>query len=197
MKKYKRLKILRAYGPIIIFIPLLARQNLLVIILVALAWVLIDIIFIEPILPRGSKSELGEIFIIEPIKHTFLIGKVIKKDISAHDPIMNGGHLIYVFQQTSNPLDIPAYLDPNNLIIPPQIIDNTGWKKGHFQTVGFQEVTDEELALDYGFWDVETEMFVNEQGQELNQEPDNYADYGLFSSGSIVDELKEALGAPY
>lgn len=197
MKKYKRLKFSRKLGPLIIIIPILARQNLSVIILVAVAWVLIDLKFIEPKLPRNNKRAVGELFVVEPMKNTFLIGKVIKKQIPSDDPIMNGGHLIYLFQQTSNPLDIPEYLNPKNLIIPPQIIDSKGWEKGYFQTIGIQEVTHEELHLNYGFWDIETNKFVNDEGKELSHKPDIYSDYGLFSYGSIIDELKIALNAPY
>ncbi|MBU9723344.1 MULTISPECIES: immunity 26/phosphotriesterase HocA family protein [Bacillaceae] len=193
MKKYKRLKMLRTFGPFIVVIPMIILQNFIMIIILALAWILIDILFIEPKLPSKKKRQEGEIFIIEPTKNTYFYGKVIRKQIPINDPTMHGGHLVYIYQQTNNPLDIPELLHPNNLIIPPQIIDNKGWEKGYFQSVGIQEITNEELELNYGFWDIVTQKYVNEEGKELDQTPDIYADYGLVSHGSIEDELKMVL----
>lgn len=82
------------------------------------------------------------------------------------------------------------------IAIPPQIIDNDGWKNGKFQTVGFKRVTEEERELSYGFWDIKTEKFVNEEGKALNQHPNTYSDFGLSSSGSIIDELIEECELP-
>jgi hypothetical protein len=193
MKNYKRLKFLRKFGPFIIVIPMIVMKNLMVIIMLALAWVLIDLKFIEPKLPRRTKRQEGEVFVIEPIRNTFFFGKVIRTQIPINDPIMNGGHLVYIYQQTTNPLAIPDYMDPNNLIISPKIIDNKGWEKSYFQTVGVQQVTNEELELNYGFWDIVSKKFLNEEGKEINQTPDIYDDYGLISYGSITDELRKVL----
>jgi hypothetical protein len=195
MKKYKRLKFLRKFGPYIIFIPMIIMEHFLVIIILSLTWALIDLKFIEPKLPRRTKRQEGEVFVIEPIKNTFIFGKVIRTKIPINDPIMNGGHLVYIYQQTSNPLDIPDYMDPNNLIVSPKIIDNKGWEKNYFQTVGVQQVTNEELELNYGFWDIVSNKFLNEEGKEIYQTPDIYDDYGLISYGSIIDELRMVLKA--
>lgn len=193
MKTYKRLKLFRMFGPIIIFIPMITRQNFFVILLVVSAWILIDLKIIEPKLPRHKKRKEGEVFVIEPLKDTFLFGKVIRTQIPTIDPNMNGGHLIFIYQQTINPLEIPDTFNPRKLLIPPQIIDNKAWENGYFQTVGAQKVNNDERELNYGFWDIVTNKFVNEEGEELNQTPDVYDDYGLTSYGVIKDELRKVL----
>lgn len=191
MKKYKRLKMFRTYGPIIVGLTIGIFRDLLLGIIVAVLWILIDLIFIEPKLPFGKKRQEGEIFVIEPVKNKFFFAKMIRTKIPIDDPVMNGGHLVYVFNMTDNPMVIPEYLDPHNLAIPPQIIDNDGWKHGKFQSVGFKRVTTEERDLKYGFWDIKTEKFVNEEGKELSEHPNTYSDFGLSSYGSIVDDLIE------
>lgn len=162
MKKYKRLRFFRTYGPIIFGLTIGVFRDLLLGVIVAVLWIGIDLIFIEPKLPFRKKRQEGELFVIEPVKNKFFFAKVIRTKISIDDPVMNGGHLVYVFNWTDNPMDIPEYLDPHNLAIPPQIIDNGGWKNGKFQSVGFKRVSKEESELNYGFWDIKTEKFVNE-----------------------------------
>lgn len=195
MKEYNRLRLLRKLGPFVMVISMIVTQNLLVISLLALLWIFIDFKFFEPKLPRKRKRIVGEVFVVEPIKNTFFIGKVIRTNIPINDPDMNGGHLVYIYQQASNPLDIPDYLDLNHLLIPPQIIDNSGWEKGNFQTVGIQYLTNEEVELDYGFWDIVTKKFLNEEGKELNHTPTIYDNFGLITSGSVTDKIRKVLNA--
>ena len=194
MKKYNRLKLSRRYVPIILGITITFMQNIIIGLIMFLIWILIDVFLIEPKLPSFRKRREGEVFVIEPIKNMYFFAKVIKTQIQIDDSIMNGGHLVYIFKQTDNPMDIPEFFDPNNLVIPPQIIDNKGWKKGHFQTIGVQQVTNQEHQLNYGFWDIESEKLVNEEGKELELQPDIHTDFGISSYGSIVDELIEAVG---
>jgi len=197
VKKYKILKLFRIYGPIILGITIGIIQNLLLGVILAIICILIDLLFIEPKLPLRRKRREGEIFIIEPVKNKFYFAKVIKTKIPIDDPIMNEGHLVYVYNQTDTPMNIPEYLDPNNLVIPPQIVDNKGWKRGYFQTIGFKEVTNQEREFNYGFWDIKTNKFVNEEGKELNQVPNMYSFFCISSYGSITQELKEELGLSY
>ncbi|MCD8500415.1 MAG: immunity 26/phosphotriesterase HocA family protein [Bacillaceae bacterium] len=193
MKKYKRLKLIRMLVPLIMVIPVVVMRNFLIVILTVIACIIIDLIFIEPKLPRRNKRQEGEVFIVEPMKDTFLFGKVIRTNIPTNEPTMSGGHLVYIYQETSNPMEIPNDFDPTTLLMPPQIVDNQAWEKGYFQSVGIQQVTKDERDVNYGFWDVVTKKFVNEEGTELNQTPKVYDDYGLTSYGSIKEELRSVL----
>lgn len=195
MKKYKRLKLLRIYAPILLGFTIGILQNIIIGIILLIIYILIEIIFIQPKLPFPfrRKRQVGEVFIIEPMKNKFFFAKIVRVNVPINDPIMNGGHLMYIFSQTNNPLDIPEYLDPNKLVIPPQIIDDKGWRRSKFQTVGFKQVTNQEREISYGFWDIITEKFVNEEGKELKQPPHMYDYFGISSYGAITDKLKEKL----
>lgn len=141
---------------------------------------------------RKQRKE-GEVFVIQPSKDIFFFGKVIRTKISINDQIMNGGHLVFVFNQSSNSMEVPEYLNPNDLIISPQIINNQGWLKGYFKTVDIQPVTEAERQLDYGFWDIVSKGYVNEEGVPLTHKPKIVGDFGLGSYGSVAYALKKAL----
>jgi hypothetical protein len=143
--------------------------------------------------PSRKHRKEGEVFVIQPSKGLFFFGKVIRTKIQLSDPIMNGGHLIYIFNYSSESLVMPEYLNPNNLLIPPQIINNQGWSKGYFKTLGIQKVTDEERQIDYGFFDIVSKGYVNEEGVPMNRKPKVYGDFGLGSYGTVAYGLKEVL----
>lgn len=147
--------------------------------------------------PSKTQRKEGEIFVIQPSKNLFFFGKVIRTKIQLSDPIMNGGHLVYIFSHSSSSLEMPEYLNPNNLLIPPQIINNRGWSKGYFKTVGIQQVTEEERQIDYGFLDIVSKGFVNEEGVQLKHKPTVYEDFGLGSYGTVAYKVKEALNPSF
>lgn len=145
---------------------------------------------------RKQRKE-GDVFVIQPSKDLFFYGKVIRTKIQINDPLMNGGHLVYIFNHSATSLEIPKYLNPNNLIIPPQIINNQGWSKGYFKTLGIQPVTDEECQIDYGYFDIVSKGYVNEEGFPLNRRPKVYGDFGLGSYGSVAYALKKVLDSSF
>lgn len=147
--------------------------------------------------PSRKQRKEGEVFVIQPSKGLFFFGKVIRTKIQLSDPIMNGGHLVFIFNHLSKSLEMPKYLNPNNLLIPPQIINNQGWSKGYFKTLGIQQVNDEERQIDYGFFDIVSEGHVNEDGVPLNRKPKVYGDFGLGSYGSVAYALKKVLDSSF
>lgn len=78
MKKYKALRLSRTYGPIIFGLTIGIFKDLLLGVIVAVLWILIDLVLIEPKLPLRKKRHEGEIFIIEPVKNKFFFAKVIR-----------------------------------------------------------------------------------------------------------------------
>jgi hypothetical protein len=112
------------------------------------------------------------------------------------------GIKVYIFNQTFNWMVIPEYLDPNNLIITPQIINNLGWTKGNFQTVGVQQVTREESELNYGFWDKsylpasKEEFLINETNRLKQQNVSRTVylsmDNEMVSSAATVRESESS-----
>ncbi len=142
--------------------------------------------------PSRLKPNEGDIFVIQPKEGFYYYGKVIRTNILNKDPMINGWNVIYIYNKLSKEVVLPDILDPQQLLIPPQIVNNQGWLKGYFMTVGSSQITKNDI-IDYGFWDVFRKRFVNEEGTLLGYEPKIWADYGLGSYGIVGHDVQEAL----
>ena len=143
--------------------------------------------------PSRKKPKEGDVFIISPKEDVFLFGLVVKAQMALNDPIMNGGHLIFIFNYFSRKKEITENLLSHDLIIAPQIVNNQGWLKGYFETIGTISINNQDIEKNYGFWDIVTKQYVDELGKPLPSEPNMFSDYGLGSYGSVSMALKEKL----
>ncbi len=143
--------------------------------------------------PSRKKPKEGDVFIIQPKEDLYFYGKVIRTEIPSKNIMVNGWNLIYVYKKVSKNIVMPDCLDVNELLIPPQIVNNQGWLKGYFQTIGSLPVTDEDKSINYGFFDFKTKKYVDEEGQPLGYKPEMWVDYGIGSYGSVAADIKAAL----
>lgn len=143
--------------------------------------------------PSRKKPNEGDVFIIQPKEDIYIFGLVVKAKMALNDPIMNGGHLIFIFNYLSRKKEIPDNLFSHDLLIAPQIVNNQGWLKGYFETLGNFQMNKKDNLKSYGFWDIVTKQYVDELGKPLLTIPKIYADYGLGSYGSVAGALKETL----
>lgn len=143
--------------------------------------------------PSRKRRKEGEVFVIQPKEGLYYFGKVVRTKIPSKAIMVNGWHLIYIYDYSSHTTDIPKDLSHNSLLIAPHIVNNQGWLKGYFQTVDIQPVTENERKVDYGFWDIKTKEFVNEEGKSLRNKPRINGDFGIGSYGSVADEVKKVL----
>ena len=143
--------------------------------------------------PSRKKRKEGDVFIIQPKEDVFFFGVVVKAKMALKDPIMNGGHLIFIFNYPSREKEIPENLFSYDLLIAPQIVNNQGWLKGYFETLGTISINKKDIEKNYGFWDIITKQYVDEMGEPLPSEPNMFSDYGLGSYGSVSVAIKETL----
>jgi len=143
--------------------------------------------------PTRKKPNEGDVFIIQPKEDVFFFGVVVKAKMALKDPIMNGGHLIFIFNYPSRKKEIPENLFSYDLLIAPQIVNNQGWLKGYFETLGTISISKKDIEKNYGFWDIVTKQYVDELGKPLPSIPKMFADYGLGSYGSVSGVIKEIL----
>ena len=103
------------------------------------------------------------------------------------------GHLIFIFIYPSRKKEIPKKLFSYDLLIAPQIINNQGWLKGYFETLGTISINKKDIEKNYGFWDIVIKQYVDELDGPLPSIPKIFVDYGLGSYGSIFGAIKEKL----
>lgn len=145
--------------------------------------------------PSRKKPKEGDIFVIQPKENVYFYGKVIRTNLPSTNGMIRGWNLIYIYRRPIKQIILPDFLDPKQLLIPPQIVNNQGWLKGYFQTIGNVPVTLKDISQDYGFLDHITKKYVDEEGRFLSHKPSTYTDYGLGSYGIVGYDVQEALEA--
>ncbi|WP_018130083.1 immunity 26/phosphotriesterase HocA family protein [Effusibacillus pohliae] len=142
--------------------------------------------------PSRKKPNPGDVFVVQPKNGLYFYGKVIKTNMPSKDLVILC-NLIYIYKNPSQQVVMPTELNPRELLIPPLIINNQGWIKGYFKTIGSMPVTNEDLAVNFGFKDFLTKQFVDELGNPLGYEPELWTDYGLGSYGVVADKIHKIL----
>ncbi len=147
------------------------------------------------ITPSRKSPSKGDIFVVQPKKGIYIFGKVIEVKISSKDPFVNGWNLIYIFKKFNKEIELPDFLDSKEFLIPPMIVNNQGWIKGYFLTIGNADVTTEERKIDLGFWDDITKEYVDIKGNPLSRTPEVCSFYGLGSYGAVGRSVQKVLKA--
>lgn len=140
--------------------------------------------------PTRKRPKVGDVFVIQPLEGIYFFGVVVRIKIPSSNPMVNGWNLVYIYRNPSRKMEIPKDLTSQELLIPPQIVNNQGWLKGYFQTIGSITLTDKDFVKDYGFWSFVKKQFVNEEGTPLGFQPEKYTDYGIGSYGSVSHDVK-------
>ena len=141
----------------------------------------------------SKKPQEGDVFVLQPVKGKFYFGKVIKTDIKSIDSFINGMTLIYIYNYCSIEKELPLELEKEDFLIAPTIVNNQPWIKGYFETIGNKQVTEKEKSVDYAFWDILKEKYVDINGQEQDGKPQYWCVYGLGSYGIVGKEVKKAI----
>jgi len=138
----------------------------------------------------------GDIFLLSPRENIFFYGKVIKADIDhlEKDPFIHGKSLVFIFNVKTTLLNTEKYkADYKNLLIPPEIVDNSYWKKGLFYTVGTEQITEEERKLDYGFYKIGNGKYYKENGIEITHQPSILGTYGVATISGIASKIEKEI----
>lgn len=137
----------------------------------------------------------GDIFVVQPKHNYYYFAKVIQTNIQGSNLNFKGMNLIYVYNCHGESLEAPAHLDEYKLLLPPTVVNKSGWKNGYFKTVGHQAVTALERSIDFGFFDNfdRKENYFGLHGDKLQHVP-RYSDFnGLSSYRTIGREMHKIL----
>ncbi|MCM1424459.1 MAG: hypothetical protein NC415_11705 [bacterium] len=87
-------------------------------------------------------------------------------------------------------------MENKELLIAPVIVNHQPWRKGYFETVGNVGVSKSDRNIDFAFWNVLKEEYVDINGQVriLNSKPKYRSIYGLGSYGIVGKDVQKALG---
>jgi hypothetical protein len=147
-------------------------------------------------LKKSRKRETpGVIFCLKILPDAYHFGRVICVDA------LGGGFrkskLLYFFQQTSpSPEPIPE-LCKEELVIPPLIMDSSGWLDGYFMTLKNEPLRKEDMFEVHCFWSDTHMKYCNEYWEPLDRRYEPCGSDGLHTTPYIDRVLSESLGLPY
>lgn len=110
-------------------------------------------LYLKPIKrKRAPDTPAGTIFAMKLPEDVYMFGKIVNDNLNL--PMIKDGHfVIFVFAYSSRDMmDYPTELTEKNILAGPWIINDGLWRNGTFFTVGYQEVSEQEKAIDYGFY---------------------------------------------
>ncbi len=135
----------------------------------------------------------GDVFVLQPKKNVFYFGKVIQTDLKSEDSLISGTILIYIYDCFCNDKLTIHDLNGEELLVAPMIVNNQPWEKGYFETIDNVPVSERERSLEFGFWDLLTEEYLDIQGMKIGKKPKYCSIYGLGSYGVVGKEVQKAI----
>ncbi len=141
-------------------------------------------------LKQGKKSrnypDIGDVFSLRTNDNIEITGIVINNNIKN----INGDDLLVVAlfkPKTEYKNVLSEGLGANNLILPPQIVGPEYWTRGLFTT--FDHFTDDIICESYGFYSVGKNIFLDEYGAVINDEPKLLGVFGVSTINGIAMKL--------
>jgi hypothetical protein len=140
-----------------------------------------------------KKPQAGDIFVVQMPDRLFRYGRVIRVDANVGGlPAM----LVYIFG-VSSPTKLPLpSLRKEELLVPPLLMNETGWRDGYFETVGHCPLKAEDVLPVHCFYDDPFRRYVDADGNSLPQRYEPCGFYGLGGYGSVDLKISLALGFP-
>lgn len=132
-----------------------------------------------------KKPKTGDIFVMQVKSDLYYYGKVIKTEIKSLNPLLQEWNLVYIYNYSTRDIQDCGQINKQDLLLPPLVTNHKGWYDGYFLTIGNEEVSEEELNFDYGYWDDIRKVYRNEEGTILEKQPKFVARFSLVSYGGI------------
>lgn len=154
---------------------------------------------------KGSRKEpcAGDIFVFQMRQDgLYRYGRVISANVILLDatgaPSSLTAHLVYIFK-SSSPTKLPTpLLSKDDLIVPPQLLSDAGWRDGYFETVEHRVLRlADELPI-HCFYDPAKPKrpYVDADGKPLPRRHEPCGFYALGGYGSVDLKVSKALGFP-
>jgi hypothetical protein len=147
--------------------------------------------------PSRKKLRAGDVFAMQMPDDLYLFGRVISTDAVSGFSFSASAILIYVFRTRSEVKAPPRREDlrPDNLLVPPILINRLPWSRGYFETIDHRPLEDDEVLAQNCFWDVALRgQYFDEKGHELPGPVEPVGRYGLNSYRTADDKISKALG---
>jgi hypothetical protein len=145
---------------------------------------------------KKSRKKLcpGDVFVFKMPKFDYVFGRVICTD--AEVDRIPGLILIYIYKAFSEDKNKIPFLDKNNLVVPPIIMNRQGWLQGYFEIVINKPLVKEDILSKHCFKStiLGTLKYYDEYNNELIKPTEPCGQYGVSNHRVTDDEVSRALG---
>jgi len=151
---------------------------------------------LELLRPSRRKLAVGDVFVVKPIRHPFLFGRIIRTDAALFG---QGNLLLYFYDAWSDDAqDVPS-LTRDRLLMPPVVTNRLGWSRGFFNHVENRPLTSGDVLPVHCFVSNvyrDGPRYFDEFRNQLPGPVPPVGDRGLHSYRTIDDEISRVLGIP-
>lgn len=139
------------------------------------------------------KLSRGDVFVLNPFGTTYFYGLVLNPSFNLE---YMGHNLISVcilkkYKNDILSIEIDKVIEEEDIFVGPFIITKEYWNSGLFNNIGLN--VKDKINLDYGFFSLPHNNYINEQGEELNRIPKLKQGYSIWSLLGIAYELNYEL----
>lgn len=134
--------------------------------------------------------QTGDVFLVMPKPEIIFWGVVLKGDIEC----INGTQLavIGIFKQKAKSIyDEKPVFDYSNFLLAPETVGKENWTRGYFYNTGHKENIPDDL--DYGFYRLANNRFVDVYGNKLDREPSMWNAFGVATVSGVAHGINEEL----
>lgn len=131
----------------------------------------------------------GDVFVVSPIDGAYYCGVVINSGVETCETYSS---VVFILSKEYENMDIEVDdLDLEDLLFYPQIVDKGYWSRGYFYNIGKRvEIPDN---LDYGFYSVGKECYVDEYRNKISRCPKILGLYGIATGTGVAYHINRAL----
>ena len=131
----------------------------------------------------------GDVFVVSPIEGVYYCGVVIKPGVETCETYSS---VVFILNKEYENMDIKVEdLNLDDLLYYPQIVDKGYWSRGYFYNIGKKiEIPDD---LDYGFYSIGKECYVDEYGNRISRCPKLLGLYGIATGTGVAYKINREL----
>lgn len=134
--------------------------------------------------------DIGTAFLVNPMTNMYFQGVVINSKVSN----INGDDLfvIAIFKKRGMSADdFSEEVDWNGLLLNPYIVGKEYWTRGFFCNTSIR--IDIPKNIDYGFYKIGKDIYVNEYGEEISSTPALVEMFGVATITGVAYEIRKEI----
>lgn len=146
---------------------------------------------------RNMQLQVGDVFVLEPIKGKYLFGRIVEVGSSDYRIARaQDTAVVFIYDELHTDMrDVPDSFETQKLLITPQIVDRGYWTRGWFYTVDNKPLTEIEQKLSYGFFYPTRDgmAYVDSSGENLMpfSEKMMLSSFGINTDIGILFKIKK------